>query len=44
MNTQIKTETANANEAVNTVFQMVTLALVGIFSLAQAVNFLSAAV
>jgi hypothetical protein len=42
--TNTKIETATANETVNTVFQVMTIAMVGIFTLAQTVSFLAAAV
>jgi hypothetical protein len=44
MHTETRIEAAAANETVNTVFQMVTIAMVGIFSLAQTVSFLAGAV
>jgi hypothetical protein len=39
-----KIEAITANETANTVFQVLTIALVGFFSLAQAVNFLAAVI
>jgi hypothetical protein len=44
MHTETRIEAAAANETVNTAFQVLTIALVGLFSLAQAVSFLAGAV
>lgn len=44
MHTEIKSEALNVNEAVNTIFQVLTIALVGLFSLAETVSFLAGAV
>ncbi len=44
MHTETKIEAANANETVNTIFQVLTIAMVGLFSLAQTVTFLAGAV
>ena len=43
MHTTTKIEALNANEAVSTAFQVLTIAMVGLFSLAQTVAFLAAA-
>jgi hypothetical protein len=44
MHTETKTEATAANETVNTVFQVLTIALVGVFTLAQTVVFLTGTV
>jgi hypothetical protein len=44
MKTETTIEAAAANETVNTVFQVVTIAMVGIFCLAQTLNFLAGAI
>ena len=44
MSTQTKIEAITANETVNTAFQVLTIALVGLFSLAETVTFLAGAV
>jgi hypothetical protein len=41
MQSQNKIEAITVNETANTVFQVLTIALVGIFSLAQTVSFLA---
>ena len=44
MSTQTKIEAATANETVSTIFQVVTIAMVGLFSLAETLSFLASAV
>ena len=44
MNTQTSTQTPSHIEAANIVFQAVTIALVGLYTLAETVRFLSTAI
>lgn len=41
MSTQTRIEAVAANETVNTAFQVLTIAMVGLFSLAQTVTFVA---
>ena len=43
MHTQTRIEAAPVNDAASTIFQLVTIAMVGLFSLAQTVQFLAGA-
>ncbi len=42
MNAQTKIETIAANDIANTAFQVLTIAMVGLFSLAQTISFIAA--